>query len=102
MKRRRIASKGKASTQGLVGLKSGSQWTVGSGNDIRSGSSQAFAGAWISLEKFVSLMGSQDNAAREIGVSRATLNRWIMGHHAPVLKLIRDKLAGLGIRPWWT
>ena len=55
----------------------------------------------ITLEKFVSLMDTQGNAAREIGVSRATLNRWLQGYHAPSSEIIRDRLAKLGIKLWW-
>lgn len=50
----------------------------------------------IPIEEFVKKMGSQEKAAHAIGVSFATLNRWLKGHFQPS-DLAMKKLEQLGI-----
>ena len=50
----------------------------------------------MTLQEFVEKAGSQEKAAREIGVSFVTLNGWLTGKHVPGF-LARQHLDTLGI-----
>jgi DNA-binding transcriptional regulator YiaG len=52
----------------------------------------------MSLAQFIKAHGSQEAAAREIGVSYTTVNRWINGHSHPD-PLARGRLCEIGIDP---
>jgi hypothetical protein len=54
--------------------------------------------ALMSLAEFIKASGSQENAAREIGVSYTTVNRWVNGHSRPD-PLARGRLCEMGIDP---
>lgn len=51
----------------------------------------------IALKEYVKRIGSQEKAAHLIGVSFATLNRWLRGHAKPS-DLAAKKLKELGIK----
>lgn len=49
------------------------------------------------IQDYVKKMGSQEKAAHAIGISFATLNRWLKGHFQPSDLALR-KLEQLGIK----
>lgn len=51
----------------------------------------------LTLRQYVKKNGTQEHCAFLIGVTTATLNRWLKGHKSPS-NLAREKLALLGIK----
>jgi len=51
----------------------------------------------MTLAQFVKDSGSQEKAARAIGVSFGTLNRWLNGHMRPSGKWTQHRFKVLGI-----
>ncbi len=51
----------------------------------------------VTLKEYVKRIGSQEKAAHSIGISFATLNRWLRGHAKPS-DLAAKQLKILGIK----
>ncbi|MCB4757302.1 MAG: helix-turn-helix transcriptional regulator [Elusimicrobia bacterium] len=51
----------------------------------------------ITITEFIKIKGSQEKAAHKIGITFATLNRWLNGHFRPS-SLARKKMEEIGIK----
>jgi DNA-binding XRE family transcriptional regulator len=52
----------------------------------------------MTLKQFIKQAGGQVNAAKAIGVTYPTLWRWETGKTKPKGRLVRERLASLGVK----